>query len=123
VRLYLDENMSRHEVAALRDAGHDVVYVNEVAGLRSRPDAAHARTAQLQRRVLITKDADFGRLREQQRLPTTGVVYIKRSAALALDLPDRLVGVLEEHAAALARGAFLVVDRERVRIREIGELS
>ena len=117
MRLYLDENLSRCEAAALRNAGHDVVVVNEHPALQGLPDAAHARNADEQGRVLITKDGDYGGLRVREGIPRSGVVYVKPDANTP-ELADRLPAIVERHRAALLRGAFVTVDLTRERVRE-----
>jgi len=70
VRLLADENCDRLLVAALREAGHDVVYVAEIA--RGSSDADLMRQAQTEHRAILTDDRDFGLLaeREQENPPT-----------------------------------------------------
>ena len=117
MRLYLNENISRREAAVLRTSGHDVVAVNEHPPLQGLPDVAHARIADDQGRVLITKDGDYGDLRVREGIPEVGVVYVKPDANTP-DLADRLPGILERHRESLSRGAFVTVDRARERVRE-----
>ena len=117
MKLYLDENMSRREASALRDGGHDVIVVNEHPTLQGLPDEAHARNANEQGRVLITKDGDYGGLHVRDGIPSCGVVYVKADANTP-DLANRLPAILARHHAALSRGAFITVDSMRERVRQ-----
>ncbi len=116
MRIYLDENMSMSEASTLRAAGHDVVAVNEHPALQGLPDAAHARNAQKQGRVLVTKDGDYGGLRVREGIPRSGVVYVKPDANIP-SLADRPSEIISRHHDALSRGAFVTVDASRERIR------
>ena len=60
MRLCANENVPGDCVAALRQRGHDVRWIREVAG-GSGDDAVLVR-AQAESRVLITFDKDFGEL-------------------------------------------------------------
>ena len=117
MKLYLDENMSRREAAALREAGHDVVAVNEVPALQGLPDSVHARLAEDLHCVLVTKDGDFGAIYIRSGIPKSGVVFIKHDANVPT-LANRLPGILARHSEPLARGAFVTVDPEGERIRD-----
>jgi predicted nuclease of predicted toxin-antitoxin system len=119
VRLYLDENMSSAEAKSLRESGHDVFYVNELDRLKGISDAEHAENAQDDGRVLVTKDVDFGKLRHIDGIPSTGVVYIKPAAEREGNLATRLPEVIKAHESDLSCGAFVTVDADKTRAREL----
>ncbi len=102
----------------LRDAGHDVVAVNEHPALQGLPDIAHARAANDQNRILITKDGDYGGILMRNGIPQSGVVYVK-SDANTPNFASRLPEIVARHRDALSRGAFVTVDSARERVREI----
>jgi len=58
VRLLADSNIVARAVLALRDAGHDVVYVGERAA--DPGDQALLAEAATAGRILVTKDHDIG---------------------------------------------------------------
>src|SRR6185369_5092233 len=60
MRLCANENVPGDCVAALRQRGHDVFWIREVA--RGSSDDAVLATAQAEARLLITFDKDFGAL-------------------------------------------------------------
>ena len=59
-RLLADENVPGPAVTALREYGHDVVWMHEEA--LGTPDPEVLARAQLERRVVVTFDKDFGEL-------------------------------------------------------------
>jgi len=63
MRILADENCDRLVIAALREAGHDVVSVVEWGGGDSDDDLF--RYARADRRVILTDDRDFGLLAER----------------------------------------------------------
>ena len=60
MRLCANENVPGDCVAALRQRGHDVLWIREAA--RGSPDDAVLTRAQAEARLLITFDKDFGEL-------------------------------------------------------------
>ena len=70
MRFLADENVERQLVAALRDAGHDVEYIAELA-----PGSADEEVLQRARRgsaVIITGDKDFGELVYRRKRANAG---------------------------------------------------
>ncbi|VVB71168.1 Uncharacterised protein [uncultured archaeon] len=60
MRLLVDENFPRHIFEALREDGHDVIWIGgETSGM---PDDAVLALAQSDRRTIVTFDSDFGKL-------------------------------------------------------------
>lgn len=60
MRFLADENVPGPAVAALRESGHDVLWIKEVSP--GAEDAAVLDLAQWERRVVVTADTDFGEL-------------------------------------------------------------
>lgn len=79
MRLLANENVPRVVVGQLRDMGHDVAWVTEVApGL---PDSGVLRLGREESRVLLTFDRDFGELAFRACLPaTSGVILLRVSS-------------------------------------------
>jgi predicted nuclease of predicted toxin-antitoxin system len=74
--LLTDENIARSVVIALREAGHDVLWVKEV--MRGAADDFILARAMAEGRVVVTFDKDFGELAFRSRLPSTcGVVLFR----------------------------------------------
>jgi predicted nuclease of predicted toxin-antitoxin system len=88
VRLLADECLDFSVVRALRDAGHDVSAVSEIAP--GEPDSEVVRRAKDEKRILLTEDRDFGQL-------------VFAGAQQASGVGDRLVG------------SFVVVEPGKIR--------
>ncbi len=93
--------------------GHDVVWAGD---WRPDPgDAAILEFAHRERRILITRDKDFGELVFLRGLPHAGILRLVR-------VPVRQQGsisllVLELYGDHLAQGAIVTADPRRVRVR------
>ncbi len=100
-------------IQALREAGHDVVAIAEVAGGAS--DDQVLERALKEKCVLITEDRDFGELVYGRGRSSAGVVLLRfhsrarrAKAATVVDAVARLGRRLED--------AFTVVEPGRVRV-------
>jgi predicted nuclease of predicted toxin-antitoxin system len=76
VRLLLDENLSPHQAAILREQGHDAVAVLEI-GLSGQPDEKIREYAISENRVLLTLDVDFANILRFPPAGTPGVIRLK----------------------------------------------
>lgn len=113
MRILANENFPGAAVSALRDRGHDVVWVRtESPGISDKDVLA---LAQSTARLLVTFDKDFGELAFHYGLPSTCGVVLFRIAA---PTPDRVAIVA---ATALEsrdnwQGHFSVVEDARIRM-------
>jgi predicted nuclease of predicted toxin-antitoxin system len=85
VRLCANENLPEACILTLRQAGHDVVWIREVAPGSS--DESVLVRAQTENRILITQDKDFGELVFHRGLSASnGIILlrIKRPSAESL---------------------------------------
>ncbi|MEW6743832.1 MAG: DUF5615 family PIN-like protein [Planctomycetota bacterium] len=86
--LLADENIHPEVVRALVEQGKNVRTVRE-EDLLGRDDLEVIRRAHVQGRLVLTHDADFGRLAVQAGEPYTGIVYLRpghMSAAFVLGI-------------------------------------
>jgi predicted nuclease of predicted toxin-antitoxin system len=113
MRLLADENVPGETVEALRQQGHDVVWVR--ADSPGLGDNDVLRRAGREERIVVTLDKDFGELIFSGRIvATTGVILLR----LRVPDPTRLTQIV---VAALASredwsGHFSVVENDRVRM-------
>ncbi len=100
--------------AALKAAGHDVVWAGEWP---SDPgDDEILASAHGDGRVLVTLDKDFGELAVVRGRPHSGIVRLVGISAVQQG--QVAARVLEMHGAELLRGAIITVEAGRLRIRE-----
>lgn len=120
MRLLANENVPAAAVAALRQAGHDVAWVAEVA--RGSADEAVVRAARDQGRILVTFDKDFGELAFRSGLTAEcGVILCRFRPASASVAAERLVLALASREDW--HGHFAVVEDDRVRLTPLPSVT
>ena len=114
MRFLANENVSGSTVDALRERGHDVVWVRtEAPGSSDQEVLARAQT---ERRVIITFDTDFGELAYRWGLPAESGIVLFRFTAQSSRAEARIaVAALESRNDWV--GHFAVVERYRIRMR------
>lgn len=113
MRVLADENIPKVLVAALRESGHDVVWIHEVSPGVS--DHEVLRIARDQERVLLTFDKDFGELAFRSSLPrSVGVVLFRMVADTPGHLCRRILDALATRNDWT--GVFAVIDQARIRL-------
>jgi len=115
MRFLADENFPGAAVSALRERGHDVVWVGaESPGIS---DAEVLNWSSREDRILLTFDKDFGELAANATGALKGVILFRLPAmspgAVGLKLAD-LVSAREDWS-----GHFSVIEPGRVRMRLI----
>lgn len=75
-RFLIDENLSPRLAAFLRSLGHDAVAVRDV-GLRGRDDAVVLAWTREHRRIIVTRDREFGEVAFWQTTGGSGVVLLR----------------------------------------------
>jgi len=100
----------------LRADGHDVLHSRE-AGLGHLPDREIFARAAADHRVLISFDLDFGDIAASANIEGTGVLLLRLRSPQRLHMLDRLRIAIATAEAALAKGAIVLVEDARIRIR------
>ena len=116
MNILADENIDRSIIQFLRALGHDVYSIRESSP--GTDDAAILQTGLATDRVILTFDLDFGELVFHQHLPTLGVVLLRIGAPSPDDLLARFQDcwpTIEQHA----QGKFIVVSKDKLRIRPL----
>ena len=114
MNLFADESVEQPVVERLRQEGHDVVYVAELAP--SINDDEVLREANGRNAVLVTADKDFGELVFRQGALHAGVVLL-RLAGLANRTKGEIVAEVCRIRGAELIGSFSVISPGQVRIR------
>ena len=111
-----DENVARRIVEWLRSRGDDVLYASEERC--GEIDAAWLRIAEMNRRLILTSDKDFGELVFRDGLNSHGVVLFrleKLNVDARLRRLERVWSVVEANPS----GCFIVITPRRVRVRPL----
>jgi predicted nuclease of predicted toxin-antitoxin system len=108
-----DESCAGPVIRALREAGHDVLAIAEIA--RGATDEQVLERALAEKRVLITEDRDFGELVYARGRSSAGVILLKFPSRARRSAPATAVEAVAKLGSRL-RDAFAVVEPGRVRI-------
>lgn len=114
MRWLADECVAARLVNRLREDGHDVLYVAEIAAGLSDVDVINL--ARRDNRVLLTEDKDFGDLVFRRSWAVHGIVLMRvNSQSLQA---ARLVAAVEQYGERLV-GHYVVVEDGRLRARRL----
>jgi len=108
-----DESCAAPVVQALRQAGHDVLAIAEIAA--GATDEQVLERAAHEQRVLITEDLDFGNLVFARGRSEAGVILVRFRARARRAKPVTVVEAVSRLGPRL-RSAFVVIEPGRVRI-------
>lgn len=113
MRILANENFPADAIAALRQHGHDVVWIRTDSPGSS--DGQVLARAGAESRVLVTFDKDFGELAFRTKLPaSSGIVLFRISMASSAHIAHIAVMALESRTDWA--GHFAVVEDTRIRM-------
>ena len=117
MKFLADQDVYAATVSFLKELGHDPVTASQL-NLSQATDISLLQEAQRRRRILITRDRDFGALVIVKSI-RVGVIY-RRALPKSLDAMHReLQRVLGLYSEDQIVNAFIVVQPERHRIRKL----
>jgi len=108
-----DESCAMPVIRALREAGHDVIAIAEVAA--GATDDHVLKRALQDNRVLITEDRDFGELVYARGRSSAGVILLRFHSRVRQAKAATVVEAVLKLGSRL-EGRFTVVEPGRVRI-------
>jgi predicted nuclease of predicted toxin-antitoxin system len=119
VNFLIDNPLSPRVAVGLRAAGHDAVHVLDY-GMHAATDEAIFERAARESRVVVSADTDFGTLLALREATSPSVILF-RAASLrrADDQVALLLVALPSTEAALRRGAIVILERHRLRLRDL----
>lgn len=119
MRLLLDQNQSPLLGTLLADAGHDVVQVRDI-GMSRALDTEILDLARHDDRVIVSADTDFGELLARSNAARPSVLLLRRQGQRrARETAELILANLGVVAEDLERGALVVFDADRIRVRAL----
>lgn len=113
MRLLANENIPGETIDALRQAGHNVLWIGtESPGIDDRTVLARA---QAESRILLTFDKDFGELAFRYGLMArSGIILLRLSAPSSAEVTRSILAILDSRDDWA--GHFSVIDDRRIRM-------
>lgn len=113
MRFLADENVPARAVEALRDRGHEVIWVRtDFPGITDHEVLSRAKASN---RIVLTFDKDFGELAYRSGLPAScGIVLFR----ISLRSPDAVARIAVTALTSRSdwSGHFSVVEQDRIRM-------
>ncbi len=117
MRFLLDQNVYSKTAEYLRNLDHQVVTATEI-GFARASDIALLDVARNERRVLVTRDRDFGALIFVRDLGA-GVIYLRITPSTIEAVHAEFARVLSQHSEQELSNAFVVIEPGRHRFRTL----
>lgn len=117
MKLLLDQDVYAVTERFLREQGHDVATASQL-GLSRAKDAELLKIANEQGRIFVTRDRDYGNLVFIQGVGS-GVLYLRLLPSTMKEIHAELMKVLETYSETELAKSFVVVEKNRHRIRKI----
>ena len=115
----VDNPLSPGVAEGLRAAAHDAVHVLDCR-MQAASDEAIFERAAAESRVVVSADTDFGTLLSLRESTTPSVILFRgESPKRAAEQVSLILASLPAVEAALHRGAIVVLEPHRLRLREL----
>jgi len=116
MRFLADMGVSTKVVQWLRQNGHDAKHLRD-EGLHRIPNGEIFTKAISENRVVMTFDLDFGEIIALSKSQKVSVILFRLHNTRTSFLINRLAAVLSDASDALEKGAVVVVEESRHRVR------
>jgi len=114
MRFLANENFPFDSVESLRQQGHDVVWIRTDSPGISDPEVLSR--AQVETRILITFDKDFGELAFRSKLPAgTGIILFRLKASSSKVIAEKVTTAISLRDDWV--GHFSVIEEDKIRMR------
>ena len=122
MRFVADMCMDVRVASWLNSQGHDATHLRD-EGLQRLPNGGVFEKAIAESRVVVTFDLDFREIVALSKGRKTGVILFRLRNTRTAFVIQRLSEVISECADALMRGAIVIVEEARHRVREFPEIQ
>ena len=118
MRFLLDMGVDVRIGTWLREHGHEPIHLRD-QGLQRLPNGEIFTKAISENRVILTFDLDFGEIAALARGRKASVVVFRLHNTRTAHVLERLASVLPDCSSILQKGAVVVVEENRHRVRPL----
>jgi predicted nuclease of predicted toxin-antitoxin system len=118
MRLLADLHIAPRTVQFLRQLGHDVARVSDLAP-PTLPDAGIVSLAIHERRVVLTQDLDFSRLVALSGAREPSLISLRLSSSQIEHVNSILQQALPNLESVVPDGAIITIEDHRIRVRRL----
>ncbi len=118
MRFLLDMGVDVRVAAWLREQRHEAVHLRD-EGLQRLPNGEIFTKAIAERRIIVTFDLDFGEIASLARGLKASVIVFRLHNTRTQHVLERLGAVLADCSSVLEKGAVVVVEETRHRVRQL----
>jgi predicted nuclease of predicted toxin-antitoxin system len=118
MRFLIDMPLTPALAVFLQGLGHDAVHAANI-GAANATDAALLARAIAESRVVITADLDFGRLMAEVPANSPGIILLRGGSYSDTEMINLVQRVLQRVEHGLLAESLIVVDRHRIRRRQL----
>jgi len=118
MKFLADVGISIRTVRALKEEGYDAVHLCE-QGLQRLPDSEILKKAAAEGRIILTFDLDFGDMLALEIKKSPSIVIFRLHNETPASVNPRLFEVLNDRKSELEKGALIIVEDNRYRIRRL----
>lgn len=118
MRFLADMGVSTKVVEWLKAEGHDAKHLRDES-LQRLPNGQIFFKAIQEKRVVLTFDLDFGEIAALSKRENVSVIVFRLHNTAAGNVISRLADILSHSAAALEKGAIILAEQSRYRVRHL----
>ena len=123
MRFLIDNALSPVVAEGLRQADHDAIHVRDL-GLAAADDETIFELADRDQRVIVSADTDFGTILALRNAARPSVILFRGATPRnPIGQVKLLLANLREIAPSVERGAVVVLEPQRIRIRTLPMIS
>lgn len=118
MKILTDQDIYHITIKWLKKRDYDVVTAKEI-GMSRATDRELLKKAKELKRILITRDKDFGTLTFLEKKTSYGIILLRMSPTNIEKIHKELIIVLNKYSKEQLKNLFVVVEPNRHRIRNL----